>query len=503
MAEELIGFTIQDSIPNEIKEPVTTLEKAKEYQNKDIWKIDWKTGRFKLRRTKSGVTRLTSLWATPKQKEPHEWFDFEGVVPPRKEKAGVPGSTKNYPGVFLRIDEGKIEYGFSKGYYLEVFLSEGKLKGKHIFRALGTEELQSRIEPVAKIEVLPPSEETESPSPVRWLFIQPVDQTPYVLSEGVERGILPPYGFSALPSEIRKLIPEELQYWNERDRTKALEMRRQILSLDIISKESGKFTLHRRYWLDEKHKTIRYGPSEEVYDLTIKYGDKLIHYSLVSDPLDRLGFTAYKTNTDERILEIKEEEVKPMTLLNPTKATPCRIELIDNGSCIIYQDSPEFLKVKFKGKKLEGLFIGKKEPNTNFWEFETASSPVNKVIPITKIDSFQGIICGPVLIPNRVDRQGHIISKEEIEKAMYDFMRYARNISFMHQDQFINDEVFILECALQKGDYRLEDGRVIPDGTWYLTIQETNPERLELIRSGKIRGFSIRGLGRLKKIQYV
>ena len=511
MAEELIGFTIQDAIPGKIKEPVLTLEDARKYQNMDIWKIDWKTGAFKKRRTADGKIRAVSLWATMKEKEPVEWFDFEGVVPPHSEAPDIPGSTKNYPGVFLIVEKGKIEYGFSKPYMLEVFLHGEKLKGRYLFRALGKEELEKgqyidddKVFLLDKEDILPPSEaEDKSPSPILFLFIETVDPTPYVLSDAVKKDLLPPYGISALPKEIREKIPKELRYWEEKDRMKALEKRKQILELEILKKSEGKFTLHRRYWLDPAHKTVRYGPSQEVYDLTILDGDNLIHFSIPDKPEPLLGFLGYETGIDRKIMDIKEKkEIEPQTTLNPTKSTPCFIELIDSGNCTIFESSPEFLKVKFKGKLLDGLFVAKKEENTNIWEFETSLVPINKFVPLIKVDEFQGIVTGPVLIPNSVDTQGHIITKEEIEKAMYNFMKYSRNFSFFHNGKFINDEVFLLECAQQKGDYVLPDGRVIKDGTWYITIQETNPIRKQMIKEGKIRGFSIGGVGRMKVISW-
>ena len=514
---ELIGFTIQDGIKGNIDEPILTLEDAKKVQEKDIWKIDWKNGKFKLRKTADGKVRATSLWATPKEPEPEEWFDFEGVVPSQSEsKEILPGSRVNYPGVFLIIDKGKVEYGFSKDYMLEVFL-DGKLKGRHIFRQLGVEELRKVMNGKeitdddlivfykATKNILPPydKEEAENPSTFTWLFIQSTDQTPYVLGEAVRKNLLPPLGYSALPKEIRKKIPDEYKYWLEKDRKKAIQMRNAILELDLITKNTGKFFLHRRYWLDPQHKINRFGPTEEVYDLTILDGNKLVHYSISEDPADSFGFAGYKTDIDKKIIDIKEQtKIEPKTMLNPSKNTPCWIELIDSGNCEIYQNSPEFLKVKFKGKVLNGLYTAKKEENTAFWLFETSKTPADTVLPIMKSDTFRGIVTGPVLIPDRVDRQGHIITKEEIEKAMFDFMRNSRNIGFMHQNEYVNDEVTILECAIQKGDYRLDNGRVIPDGTWYLTIEEKNPIRKELIKQGKIRGFSIRAFGRMKVIEW-
>ena len=43
-----------DQILDEITEPVTTLEQARQIDQKDIWKIDWKAGSVKEREVKGG-----------------------------------------------------------------------------------------------------------------------------------------------------------------------------------------------------------------------------------------------------------------------------------------------------------------------------------------------------------------------------------------------------------------------------------------------------------------
>ena len=72
-----------------------------------------------------------------------------------------------------------------------------------------------------------------------WLLIKPIDQTPYVLSDGaVKDGWIPPKGFSGLPKAIREKVPDEYHYWQPEDDSKRREMRNALvkaISVDEIS----------------------------------------------------------------------------------------------------------------------------------------------------------------------------------------------------------------------------------------------------------------------------
>lgn len=65
--------------------------------------------------------------------------------------------------------------------------------------------------------------------------MQPLDQTPYVLSdEARKKQWLPPFGISALPSKMRKAVPENLRYWNMKDLRKALEARDKLSEMEEL-----------------------------------------------------------------------------------------------------------------------------------------------------------------------------------------------------------------------------------------------------------------------------
>ncbi len=241
----LIGWTLLDGITDEIKEPVLTLKDAKELDTKDIFKIDWKTGKPKKREIKDGVIRAAAIRALEKKPEPLAWFEVEGVTPP-----GSVGATKEFPGVFHIIDRGIVEYGAQKPYFHEYFLSEGKMTGRIAFRMIGREMAQAaalvdhEVAAILRLQepgdlvgkgLLPPGVPEEEPRvPYYWVAMLDIDPTPYVLSTGaVEKKWLPPKGISALPRAIRKNVPKRLQFWKF-DKKQALEAREELAGMEEL-----------------------------------------------------------------------------------------------------------------------------------------------------------------------------------------------------------------------------------------------------------------------------
>ena len=272
----LIGWTVDDLLPGVMKEPVLTLKDARDReknQNK-YFKINWRTGDW-AKRMKKDATKPVNITLMAQQKVPVKMgtVDIEGIIP-----KGEFGATTNFPGVLLSIDRGTVEYGAQKSQSHEYFFNGKALNGKYIFRRLKSEfgeaileskrlqrklflcedimmdELEEALSSedsgmmeslpdemfehclispagtpekslvVLEDRVLPPSpEKTEG---MRWFFIKPIDQTPYVLSsEASRKGWMPPLGYSALPKKVRQKVPAELQYWKAKSTAEAKRLR--------------------------------------------------------------------------------------------------------------------------------------------------------------------------------------------------------------------------------------------------------------------------------------
>lgn len=430
----LIGWTLMDLIAGKVKEPVHTLTEAREQEKKKPFKIDFTTGKFLQREIKGGIVRPANIRSSQKAKEPKSWLDVQGIA-----AIGTPGSTASHPGVFLIIDKGKIEFGAQKPYSHEYFLSEGKIKGKLLFRMLGQSEkaleeelkeawreiieegeyspeeeaqqfkrfvenvetyLEEGIEIHTEEEyedrirlekvILPPGKAPEGVplSGLFWICMQPIKQTPYVLgTDAIKKAWLPPVGWSCLPKKIRDKVPERLKYWKEANSTKALEMRKELsefeeLGVEVKEKAKGdKFVLQRHWWKGPV--VIRFGPSTEHWDIRIDTGKpQLIHFVCLEDPLENEALTCYlKPCKDKSTMEFPEKttELKPGTSLNPTKNTPAYIEKLDGGKCIVFEDTKQFKKVEFKGKKLKGLWIFKPEAeDSKIWVMNRSKLPETK-----------------------------------------------------------------------------------------------------------------------------
>ena len=69
------------------------------------------------------------------------------------------------------------------------------------------------------------------------------------------------------------------------------------------------------------------------------------------------------------------DEVPPHTDLNPTKATPSWVRILDEGEYEIIDEEPLFRKIRFDGQLLQGLWIMEREdPRTEIWVFRRTRS---------------------------------------------------------------------------------------------------------------------------------
>jgi hypothetical protein len=283
-------------------------------------------------------------------------------------------------------------------------LSGGKLKGRVAFRLLAHEAMKDLEYPselyddfpetssdIDKAEPLPPGEPVEKPrDPYFWVFIQPIDQTPYSLSKrALEKAWLPPKGISALPKAVREKVPEDLRYWEAKTRDSALEKRKLLMErLDSLGlkqerlekAETHDFILQWHYW--KKTFVIRETPSTQHWDLRIKFPNEIFHLVLAHDPTEETEVSGYEKecrdpNAMHRGLE-GPEKLKPSghaqegeagyNPYNPTINTWAWIEALDHGKVKIFERSHMFMRAEFSGKSLKGIWEFKREnSDSNFW----------------------------------------------------------------------------------------------------------------------------------------
>lgn len=258
----LLGWTIADEIPGQIKGAADDLAREKlglkpgedvppEKMNRWLeelisisqsrsrdpgnFKIDWKTGNFLSRKTRDGNVVPAELRAFRKPLEGVAWLEASGVTAPFP----APGSTRQFRGILNLLDgspvssDARVEYGRQAPGFHEYFLRGGTMTGRLLFRSLSAADLAEKGAdvPALKAAVLPAGlAEEDGTGGSLWVAIQPLDSTPYFISpRAVSRGNMPPPGVSGLPAKVRSAIPERFRYWEIKDESSSRETRKKLV----------------------------------------------------------------------------------------------------------------------------------------------------------------------------------------------------------------------------------------------------------------------------------
>lgn len=358
----LDGMTIAHMKPGIAKKSIDTVAKALEMlKHNEYYKI-------------TNEPTAKKMFAEEKKPEPREWLHVRGVV-----ERGEVGATRYEYGVFVFRDKGVQYYGAQKPFFKEFFLYGNKYTGRWVYRQI------ERRKPVgARAAFL-------------WQFGKPLDQSPYVLSRrAVNDEWVPPYNVSCLPPEIKKKVPKEFQYWLHKDKKKRLEVRNSLR--EAIKRKEVKIELEKRLPFSLQHHwwkrfakgrpvvVIRTGPSAEHWDIRIKEAPPpkpLIHFLCTKNPLvvDSLGVIERPCPDHEWLFKGHPKPVylPPGTPGNPTKATAAFIEVIDKGTVVIFEKTDMFIKLKFFGDKLKGLWTLKREAlKAPYWRMSRSALPKPK-----------------------------------------------------------------------------------------------------------------------------
>jgi len=289
--QSLIGFTIMDQVEGAVNENITTLQQAKTWDKKDVFKINWNTGEWKKRIKKGSKEPVNAELVTVKKSlMPHEWLFVEGVVEP-----GMPGATEEGPGVYSIVDKGTMEYGVQNSKTHEYFFNCSKIDYRLVMRSLSMQQAESivnndfmkvvflnnlfeedldiiikeakenseriveSLDLTLEAEIIPAKRGGLGKSGSGWVVIKPIEQLPYVLSDGaVSKKFIPPKDISALPKEIKEQIPEEFKYWLKENESERLSIRDELV--DAIKKQDINIKLNES-WLAEIDNIFAYDPT--------------------------------------------------------------------------------------------------------------------------------------------------------------------------------------------------------------------------------------------------
>ena len=353
----LVGWTLnyqKEGIPDK---DIDTLEEGKAFTSNVS----------NIKAFRQGAEESQQLVLEKKSPEPKQWLHVESVYKP-----GEVGGTKEHEGVFIEAATGEVEFGTQKPYFHEYFFTPSKGSYKSV--------MQGRF--VARLLKNVWGPERGGRSNFVWMGWFAKDQEPYILSpRAVKLAVMPPEGLSWLPSNVRKQIPKQFQYWKEKGK-KALEMRDALVKamkkeikisfdevMDSIGfSQKGKFALSHIGWRGQI--VQRLGWSRQEWHLFFEDGAKVIDIIMDQDPKENVKVPILFGSRKPLSLLKAKGPVKPGTELNPDKRTPAFITLIESGNFKLISEETNRIEVELKGAGLRGKYVLQREnKGSSLWTF--------------------------------------------------------------------------------------------------------------------------------------
>ncbi len=104
------------------------------------------------------------------------------------------------------------------------------------------------------------------------------------------------------------------------------------------------------------------------------------------------------------------------------------------------------------------------------------------------------LVSGVVLEPETTDGQGDIYSADEIRKSAHEFMaNYSGQGNGLMHKSFGEDSLRIVESYLAPVDFKIGK-QIVTKGTWVMSSLILDNKLWNLVKSGKLTGYSIRGV---------
>jgi len=110
--------------------------------------------------------------------------------------------------------------------------------------------------------------------------------------------------------------------------------------------------------------------------------------------------------------------------------------------------------------------------------------------PFVRKEKAKRIVYGPVLIPGEPDSDRDVVSAEKIEEVAHKFIEEYGNIDLMHSLKNVGR---VVESYIAPVDLHFDDVTV-PKGSWMMGVRVTDDETWNLVKKGRLTGFSIMGM---------
>jgi len=191
-------------------------------------------------------------------------------------------------------------------------------------------------------------------------------------------------------------------------------------------------------------------------------------------------------------LEINEPEKRKV------QGVWTRVEPLESGSVVWEEFAPDSIRFALTGMgALSGTWTASLREGG--WLIEKL---VEKSLPleIVRKDAKKRVVTGIVLEPGTKDAQGDIIPAEEIEKAAWDFLARWRYTGLHHEGE-PDPRLQVVESWIAPVEFSFPENKkfVVRKGTWLLSVR-CPPDIWEKVEKGELRGFSIQGMGKRKRL---
>lgn len=125
---------------------------------------------------------------------------------------------------------------------------------------------------------------------------------------------------------------------------------------------------------------------------------------------------------------------------------------------------------------------------------ESSDDDVTAFGNIVQKDAEKQIVTGPVLVPDKPDREGDVVRKDNIEEVAHDYLQsHQQAVDEMH-DNRPRAQHSVVESYLAPDDIDM-GGDTVDEGSWVVSVQ-LGDEAWAKVQNGEYRGFSIQGPGR-------
>lgn len=167
------------------------------------------------------------------------------------------------------------------------------------------------------------------------------------------------------------------------------------------------------------------------------------------------------------------------------------LEVVETVEKYISEENGKYCVRSHQTNKLFGCYPSREEAEARLAQIQRFKSE-GRYVKFASLDLEKQVVYGIVLEPDMVDKQGDIISKEEIEKAAWKYALTPMVIGSGHKKQAKAKPV---ETYLAPVDFEL-GGQTVKKGSWVLAVKVMDTELWQLVKDGDFMGFSIGAMGR-------